>query len=252
MIFARGKYFGIAGMRLPNTIYASEDAVHWKAVFFAGSPGKYLRSLAFGGGKVVALEKPGSVVMSIDGSTWVERALPDNAEGWDIAFGRGRFVIAARDRIITSTDLSDWEVRSYIPYNPLTTVFFTGKYFLATGGPYDYHRKFLWSADGVNWFEEWFDGGSFAQFVSNDEIIAAGGDGGFIATTPNEFKHPLFLPSPTKAIPESLSLFPNAFLEISTNLINWTSVTNNESAENIEVNLRVPNSMQFYRLRYAP
>jgi hypothetical protein len=248
MIFAGGKYLGMAGRRLADRIYASEDAVHWNAVFFSGNPKKFLRTITFGGGKIVALEYPELIVTSTDGSAWIERSLP--ADGRDIAFGRGLYVIIAGDRIMTSKDLSDWEVRSYVPYHYLSRVFFTGKYFLATPGAYDYDREYLWSEDGVNWFEESFDNGSFAQFVSNDEMIVAGGDGGFVAITPNEFKHPLLLPSLGKA--ESLSLYPNAFLESSTNLLNWISVTNNESPEKIEVKLRpTTDSRQFYRLRYA-
>ena len=120
--YGNGQYVA-AGV---GAIYTSTDLETW--TYRAGT-NVIWRSLAFGNGMFVAggvvlAEKTGiPILRSMDGLNW-EPASSYPPYLFDLAFGRGVFVAAANNGIVTSTNGMDWVLRQSRPFPTAQTVAF--------------------------------------------------------------------------------------------------------------------------------
>jgi hypothetical protein len=133
---------------------------------------------------------------------------------------------------------------------------FTGNAFILLGTRYTPEAGgesiLLWSADGDTWLEQKLP---FLQGVgalaSSSDTVVLGGAQGIILSTENSFRFPLWL------IPEngkrgfSYESLQSSTIESSSDLKNWTALTNLLSFTPGELKFEnSTNSQQFYRIRH--
>jgi hypothetical protein len=127
--------------------------------------GKNWSSLTFGNGLFVAVsdEIAGTttqqVTTSPDGVTWTTRSSSTAAEWKSVVYdaaansGAGLFVAVAEDRVMTSTNGTDWTTQT-VPTGRWTDVAYGNGLWVATQSLYDNEttqNRIVTSPDGVNW-----------------------------------------------------------------------------------------------------
>ncbi|MCL2443145.1 MAG: hypothetical protein FWD13_06735, partial [Treponema sp.] len=180
----------------------SEDGVKWTAVVNNTFEDKNILSIAFGGGKFVAVGMQGKMAYSIDGLTWT--AVNDNTFSpyviLDIAYGNGKFIaIGGARQISASTDGITWTVVNNTlfagGFAPLSFVTYGNRGFIigrsnitcAACHPHMGH-----STDGITWTgvpNDVFNlrgNGIFNAAYGDNKYIAIGGTGS--GASPNSGK----------------------------------------------------------------
>lgn len=86
----------------------SEDGIKWTEV---EAPGEY-NQITFGGGRYVAVGANGSVGVSYDGTTWVDRSNPDvTGDLRGVVYAKGKYIIGGIDGLIMYTeDFVTWGI----------------------------------------------------------------------------------------------------------------------------------------------
>jgi len=150
----------------------------------------FIRGIAWGNGKFVAVGGDGKIACSSDGVKWTLAAknVFDSSDIIGIAFGNGRFVAVGGDRKIAySTDGDVWNLAANSSYGNFQffEIAFGNEIFVAVGD----ENKIAVSKDGKNWKKTNFDG-RFAYIYDisfgNGKFIAVGNtgnDSGFLYTS---------------------------------------------------------------------
>ena len=96
------------------SILTSPDGTNWTTQLATSGYSYYafeLHGLAFGGGLFVAVGRPGTILTSTDGMTWVTNVW-GGAYWKGVAYGNGTFVVIGETTsALTSTDGTNWVVR---------------------------------------------------------------------------------------------------------------------------------------------
>jgi len=200
----------------------SVDGYNWA---LSGSTGYSLNDVAFGNGQFVAVGYlQGWILTSPDGVTWTSHYA--GILGLEaIAFGNGQFVGVGFGVFWTSTDGTNWTMPASPTKARLTTVAFGGGQFVAAG-----FGAIVSSADGVNWVLR-RDGGFYAMggvAYGNGTFVTSGTSGSILQSGPFNLRM-----GPIQLVSVGLvqgtvtgPIGQNYIVEVSTNMINWTALTN--------------------------
>lgn len=153
-----------------------------------------LWSVAFGGGRFVAVGENGTIVTSNDGTTWITRSAGTTAWLVGVAYGNDQFVaVGDKGVVLTSNDGLTWSARSSGTTERLNGIAYGNGMWLAVGE----NGSAVTSLDGNNWtvvphtvrgwanaLSGWLHGVCFAygQFVATGErghIVRMAGTGYF-------------------------------------------------------------------------
>jgi Immunoglobulin I-set domain/Domain of unknown function (DUF5122) beta-propeller len=135
----------------------------------------FLRGVATGNGRIVAVGANGTIVTSGDAIHWTLAASPVSDALWSVAYGNGKFVATGDNGdILVSTDGLNWQQQTSGIVDTLSGVAFGDGVFVAVA-PSD---VVLTSTDGVNWTKGTTGTGDYL-------IGAAFANGLFFAETPN-------------------------------------------------------------------
>ncbi len=104
------------------------------------------------GGRYVAVGSEGTIVSSLDGSSWLTQVSGTKKALSSIAVGRSTFVAVGADGVIlTSLDGAAWLEQVSGTKTSLSHVIFTGEKFIAVGGSWDTGAATVESHDGRSW-----------------------------------------------------------------------------------------------------
>ncbi|HSX60272.1 MAG TPA: hypothetical protein VLF18_08745 [Tahibacter sp.] len=136
-----------------GTIVTRHDGGEW--VWRRQSTRAYLRDVAFGSGRFVAVGWGGAVVTSVDGFAWSAQQLDESLRLSEIASDGQRFVATVDDgaTVVTSEDGLAWTTRdiSALPVR-LNEVIWAGDRFIALGRDGATFSALIFdSADGTTW-----------------------------------------------------------------------------------------------------
>jgi hypothetical protein len=144
-------FFALGNYRITS----SSDATNWtlSSGLFADVPARgVIYDLSWGNGTFVAVGEASSLYTSIDGVAWHLQEISRFSSFYQlraVAYGTGRFVVAASQQVFTSTDATNWA-----PAHPaISSVFYDvtwgdGKFVLIGSG-----ASIQASVDGVTWQE---------------------------------------------------------------------------------------------------
>ena len=145
--------------------------------------GNFLRSVAYGGGKFVAVGDKGTVMWSTDGVYWTLVNVGSAANLWGVTYGGGRFVIVGDGIIFNSTDGVQWNPIPATPYGNLRDVAYGDGKYVAVG----LNASIITSSDATTWAQPYwsgpdlhgihYDGGKFVA-VGIWGVTAISTDGG--------------------------------------------------------------------------
>lgn len=146
--FINGSFYAVGG----SVILSSPDGRDW-SVRHRGRYG--LSGIAHGSGTIVAVgsrpnESSSLVLVSSDGSEWVETELPGTNWLSAVTYGNNRFVAVGNETtIVQSTDGKNWaDAKGNLPnLGTLRDVAYGGGLFVATGST----GTIITSHDGISW-----------------------------------------------------------------------------------------------------
>ena len=173
---AVGEYGIIAG----KDYSYDEDVLFFNAQF----ADLYMKSIAWGNGKFVAVGDEGKIIYTNDGWNWFDTAdKPFNSESLNgIAFGNGKFVCGGLSAFLAySNDGVNWGPPNKIDIshldicNQVNSINWVNDRFIAIG----LDNKMAWSYDGIDWGNlpnSLFDEGFMNSFAWGDGIYVAGGN----------------------------------------------------------------------------
>ena len=142
----------------------------------AGTTGELIRSVAWGGGRFVAVGFGGTIVHSTDGATWTAASATATEEDLaGVAWGRGRFVaVAFSGTVVHSADGMSWESASEAATNggQLYTVTYGGDRFPRGRARWHDRPQRRWGSLG---------GGERKRFASDRLLGVARSDTRFVA-----------------------------------------------------------------------
>ena len=140
--FARRQWIGGGG--------TSIDGVSWTACALQTQAGRFT-SVAFGGGKFVAVGTDGRIAYSVDGLNWTEATSGSSQRLDRVRYNAGMFVVVGNaGTLLTSVDGIAWQNRSVVsPYSLSSLVYHAGQWLL---GP---NTQDLWtSPNAIAWTRE--------------------------------------------------------------------------------------------------
>ena len=138
-------------------LFRSTDGVDWEAVHLA-SP-EEIQDLEFGGGRFVAIDRLGSLLISADGKEWNRYRGPGAYQtSWSLEFGDGLWVVQGGGQSFVSENLLQWSQSNWS--GPAATTFEQGEFIGAEGD------RIASSSDGMTW---WTRSNSFGTPVGNSE-----------------------------------------------------------------------------------
>lgn len=148
MLFLMPPFSGCGGSG--ETHAPSIEAWYWRNL---PPQGDYLYAVTYGSDLFVAVGDHGTIVTSVDGSSWTVRSSGTNNRLNGIAYGNGLYIAVGENGIIlTSPDGMTW-TESFIlqPFVPLLTeVTFGNGIFIASGMTSSYIYSYM-SRDGITW-----------------------------------------------------------------------------------------------------
>jgi hypothetical protein len=142
------------------------DQWHSRTNFQATS----IQDIAFGNGVWVVVDTPSAVITAndlISPKTFVRIPIPQ--QPYAVEFGAGRFVLACKDSLMSSTDGTNWSSHSTSP--GLGSLLFAAGRFVAVG-----NRTVATSTDGATWSSSGLPGISTGDLAfGNGIFLVAGG-----------------------------------------------------------------------------
>jgi uncharacterized delta-60 repeat protein len=182
-IFTLGRYFAVSIAQ--GRVYSSPDGASWT---FNTVNVPWLRGLAYGAGRLVAVGAAGNIVTSTDGTTWAPTTSGTTNDLLGVNFLNNRFIaVGALGTILTSPDGLVWTARSAAGNlsNLQNTAFGNGRYVIG-GQAGNSGKAILSSTDSVNWT---FDVAGPRQSINLNAVAASGsaivavGNAGVILTS---------------------------------------------------------------------
>ncbi len=112
LAYGGGVYVGVGGL-YP---IASRDPYSWTTFTFTNEPPQRvpISAVAYGAGEFVGVGGNGLVATSADGSKWLQRSLPSNANLHALAYGNGTWVMLGEPDMIVSTNLAKVGASVYV------------------------------------------------------------------------------------------------------------------------------------------
>jgi hypothetical protein len=259
-----------------NRVFVSPDGNQWTPTFSAFNDWRILVDITHANGLFVAVGSGGLILTSADGITWTERSSGTGNPLNGIAFADGLFVavggftsipkwVTTAAVILTSSDGLTWTERNAPAPWQLNAVAHNGELFVAAGtaalDPWDRyqpHDNILTSSDGISWDVRPVQGGTgLTGIASGNGRFVAIGDGSRIVR-PGMVLRLDRTPSPANAnrwLTLSSEVGRQHAVEVSTNLADWTVLTNVVGARQ-RVPIQDPEaanrSWRFYRARELP
>lgn len=167
-----------------GALWVSSDGAAWRKIFVPNARVQFTR-VTYAGGYLFALGKEGEFATSVDGANWTMRNVGSNVYLSDVAYGNGRYVMAATSTTHTSTDLSTWQSFAVADDDVRVTMLtFGGGKFVATGGAN--RGRIVTSTDGASWtvrytyssngvYDVAFNGSRFAVSAIDHLIVSRDG-----------------------------------------------------------------------------
>ncbi len=167
-----------------GALWVSSDGSTWRKIFVPGSSAGFTQ-VAYAGGYLFALGAEGKFATSVDGTNWTLRGVGSSVYLHDVAYGNGRYVMAAGLTTHTSTDLSAWESFAVADGDiRISALSFGAGKFVAVGGANQ--GRIMTSTDGASWTVRYtsnsngvhdvaFNGSRFAVSASDYLLVSRDG-----------------------------------------------------------------------------
>lgn len=146
--FTLGRYFAVSIAQ--GRVYSSPDGVSWN---FTTINVPWLRGLAYGAGRLVAVGAAGAIFTSTDGANWTPATSGTANDLYGVSFLNGRFIaVGTIGTILTSPDGLTWTARSAggNQSNLQNTAYGAGRYVIG-GQAGNSGKIILTSTNSENW-----------------------------------------------------------------------------------------------------
>jgi hypothetical protein len=186
-----------------GVVLSSPDGIRWTLHELPPVGYWYLQAVAHGNG-VYVLAARDRLAASRNLTNWHVSDMGSAAYARGVAYGNGRFVVVGSGPVLVSEDATNWVRTAYISH--LQNVAFGGGYFVAVGGETDFpsSESSVWSSqDGATWTRHSIFGGQALPAVTY-------GNGSFVT---GGYRGGILQSDPLIAL--SLSMNPVAKLTIS-------------------------------------
>ncbi|MBU6401693.1 MAG: hypothetical protein KGS61_15355 [Verrucomicrobia bacterium] len=275
--YGNGAFVTVGGGLQPGTntyvgvILTSPDGVTWSRAFstLATSAASYPTQLIYGDNQFVAVGYGGTVLTSPDGNAWTAQTSGTTDQLNAIAYGDHQFVALWTDwppggtldsGILASSNGVTWVVRDLDTTNRLTGITFANNQFVAVGfafAPNGFLDAILTSPDAITWKPQSLGTHAEPQGVAYGDarFVAVGGQGSVLVSGEVTTLNLALLPGGAIQGLIAGSSGQTNIVEVSTNLVDWTTLTNlvttNGTASFTDV--AAPGAQQrFYRAKTPP